>query len=74
MELYRHNEEAYRAAAAMLEETGKAAVIHPTGSGKTGILASEEELLSMHNSGSRWKLIESLDTDSLFPSWAFAVT
>ena len=37
MELYRHNEEAYRAAAAMLEETGKAAVIHPTGSGKSFI-------------------------------------
>ena len=33
--LYKHNEEAYRAASAMLEEEGKAAVIHPTGTGKS---------------------------------------
>ena len=35
MELYRHNQTAYEAALAMLEETGKAAVIHPTGTGKS---------------------------------------
>ena len=37
MELYRHNQTAYDAALAMLEETGKAAVIHPTGTGKSFI-------------------------------------
>ena len=35
--LYRHNQEAYEAAAAMLEEKGRAAVIHPTGTGKSFI-------------------------------------
>lgn len=33
--LYAHNEKAYRAAAAMLKQQGKAAVIHPTGTGKS---------------------------------------
>lgn len=37
IELFPHNEAAYRSAAAMLEETGKAAVIHPTGTGKSFI-------------------------------------
>ena len=35
--LYPHNESAYLAALAMLRETGKAAVIHPTGTGKSFI-------------------------------------
>ena len=35
--LYAHNENAYHAALAMLERTGKAAVIHPTGTGKSFI-------------------------------------
>lgn len=35
--LYPHNEEAYRAAAAMLARCGKAAVVHPTGTGKSFI-------------------------------------
>ena len=35
--LYPHNENAYHAALAMLRETGKAAVIHPTGTGKSFI-------------------------------------
>ena len=33
--LYKHNKEAYKAAAEMLEQTGMAAVIHPTGTGKS---------------------------------------
>ena len=37
IELYPHNENAYHAALAMLRETGKAAVIHPTGTGKSFI-------------------------------------
>ena len=37
IELFPHNEAAYRSAVSMLEETGKAAVIHPTGSGKSFI-------------------------------------
>lgn len=35
--LFLHNEEAYRKAASMLESCGKAAVIHPTGTGKSFI-------------------------------------
>ena len=35
--LFSHNEQAYVAAAAMLDESGKTAVIHPTGTGKSFI-------------------------------------
>ena len=35
--LFAHNENAYHAACAMLEKTGKAAIIHPTGTGKSFI-------------------------------------
>ena len=35
--LFKHNQMAYEAVRRMLEETGKAAVIHPTGTGKTYI-------------------------------------
>ena len=35
--LYRHNREAYERAAALLRETGRAAVVHPTGTGKSYI-------------------------------------
>ena len=37
IKLFSHNESAYHAALAMLSETGKAAVIHPTGTGKSFI-------------------------------------
>ena len=37
MQLYKHNQTAYSKAAAMLAETGKAAVIHPSGTGKSFI-------------------------------------
>ncbi|MCD8075379.1 MAG: Helicase associated domain protein [Lachnospiraceae bacterium] len=37
VELYDHNQSAYDAAVAMMEKTGKAAVIHPTGTGKSFI-------------------------------------
>ena len=37
IELYAHNREAYEAASAMLERTGRAAVVHPTGTGKSFI-------------------------------------
>lgn len=37
MELYKHNEEAYKAVVRMLKREGKAAVIHPTGTGKSFI-------------------------------------
>ena len=36
-ELYPHNQKAYKAARAMMGECGKAAVIHPTGTGKSFI-------------------------------------
>lgn len=35
--LFEHNQKAYEAAAAMLEQSGRAAVIHPTGTGKSFI-------------------------------------
>ncbi|MDE5860450.1 MAG: hypothetical protein K2H23_08750 [Oscillospiraceae bacterium] len=37
IELFEHNQIAYESAVAMLAETGKAAVIHPTGTGKSFI-------------------------------------
>ena len=37
LHLFEHNARAYQAAAAMLEQYGKAAVIHPTGTGKSYI-------------------------------------
>ena len=37
MHLYEHNHQAYEAAVRMLAERGKAAVIHPTGTGKSFI-------------------------------------
>lgn len=37
IDLFEHNKTAYEAAAVMLSETGKAAVIHPTGTGKSFI-------------------------------------
>ena len=37
IELYEHNQQAYNAAVAMLRDTGKAAIIHPTGTGKSFI-------------------------------------
>lgn len=35
--LYKHNEQAYRAALTMLRATSKAVIIHPTGTGKSFI-------------------------------------
>ncbi len=37
IDLFEHNRQAYESAIAMLEETGKAAIIHPTGTGKSFI-------------------------------------
>ena len=37
IELYPHNEYAYQAARLVLWKTGKAAIIHPTGTGKSFI-------------------------------------
>ena len=37
IELYPHNLDAYRCARTLLMQTGKAAVIHPTGTGKSFI-------------------------------------
>ena len=37
IELYEHNEKAYRAVRKMLDEKGLAAVVHPTGTGKSFI-------------------------------------
>lgn len=35
--LYKHNEEAYNSALKMLKTSGKAAIIHPTGTGSSFI-------------------------------------
>lgn len=50
--LYKHNEDAYRAVETMLEEKQMAAVIHPTGTGKSMIAfpargAASAQALSM---------------------------
>lgn len=37
VELFSHNQIAYENAIAMMEKTGKAAIIHPTGTGKSFI-------------------------------------
>ena len=37
LHLFEHNARAYQAVAAMLEQYGKAAVVHPTGTGKSYI-------------------------------------
>lgn len=37
VELYVHNQQAYDAAVDLMKQTGKAAVIHPTGTGKSFI-------------------------------------
>ena len=37
VELFKHNLDAYNAAKAMLAETGKAFIVHPTGTGKSFI-------------------------------------
>ena len=37
LKLFSHNQSAFEEALAMLEETGKAAVVHPTGTGKSYI-------------------------------------
>ena len=37
MELFKHNQDAYKSALSMMSLTGKAAVVHPTGTGKSFI-------------------------------------
>ena len=37
MQLFEHNQKAYTAAVAMLQKEGKAAIVHPTGTGKSFI-------------------------------------
>ena len=50
LQLFEHNEKAYRAAVQMMEECGKAAIVHPTGTGKSYIafkLIEEHALAKM---------------------------
>ena len=35
--MYEHNEKAYKSAVAMMQQYGKAAIVHPTGTGKSHI-------------------------------------
>ena len=51
LELFEHNQKAYEAAISMMAETGKAAIIHPTGTGKSLIafkLAMEHPQASVY--------------------------
>lgn len=51
LQLFEHNENAYRSAVQMMEECGKAAIVHPTGTGKSYIA---------------FKLIEEHPADTIF--------
>ena len=51
LQLFEHNEKAYRSAVQMMEECGKAAIVHPTGTGKSYIA---------------FKLIEEHPADTIF--------
>ena len=51
LQLFEHNEKAYRAAVQMMEDCGKAAIVHPTGTGKSYIA---------------FKLIEEHPADTIF--------
>ena len=51
LQLFEHNEKAYRSAVQMMEECGKAAIVHPTGTGKNYIA---------------FKLIEEHPADTIF--------
>ena len=42
--LFEHNETAYFAALSMMKNTGKAAIVHPTGSGKAFIQKKSEKV------------------------------
>ena len=44
LKLFKHNEDAYRASVKMLNEKGKAAVIHSTGTGKSRKTTAEQSL------------------------------
>ena len=46
LRLFEHNEKAYRAAIRMMEQYGKAAIVHPTGTGKSYIaeLAGDKKM------------------------------
>ena len=37
LNLYAHNAKAYKSAVAMVQQYGKAAIVHPTGTGKSHI-------------------------------------
>lgn len=57
LQLFEHNENAYRSAVQMMEECGKAAIVHPTGTGKSYIAFKliEEHAVVSHNK-KYWKV------------------
>lgn len=64
MELFQHNRTAYDNALAMMVQTGKAAIIHPTGTGKSFI--AFQLALATRRNGSAGCLPVSI---SSIPSW-----
>ena len=38
LRLFEHNEKAYKSAIQMMEQYGKAAIVHPTGTGKLSLI------------------------------------
>lgn len=62
--LYEHNQKAYEAAMAMLEASGKTAILHPTGTGKSFKLAKEHSLiLDVVNNFENLHCIRSIETE-----------
>ena len=45
--LFEHNEKAYHAAVRMMDQYGKAAIVHPTGTGKSYIAVSYTHLSAL---------------------------
>ena len=47
LDLYEHNANAYVAACEMMDKYGKAAIVHPTGTGKSYIAFNSLKLIQM---------------------------
>ena len=56
LRLFEHNEKAYRAAVRMMNQYGKAAIVHPTGTGKSYIAfkLTEEQIERLNRIGMYW--------------------
>ena len=61
IELFRDNEEAYNSALKMLKTIGKAAIIHPTGTGKAfiGFKLCEDKIKRLNSIAMVWSVYKS---------------